>query len=134
MRSARKRAGLSSPWVHSVTKVINAVSRSVSSVNCLAVRMAFVLSPAATGGLLGSSLTTDAEMTNDPESYRGYDLLAEHFPPSDDYVNELVVVRSASARVKVWVEMPFSSGWIVFFRNPFSSEAAITERMRNSKK
>ena len=59
-----------------------------------------VLSLAAIGGLLGSSLTTDAEMTNDPESYRGYDLLAEHFPPSSDYVNELVVVRSASVRVE----------------------------------
>ena len=47
-----------------------------------------VLSVAAIGGLLGSSLTTDAEMTNDPESYRAYDLIAEHFPPSDDYVNE----------------------------------------------
>ena len=41
-------------------------------------------------------LTTDAEMTNDPESYLGYDLLEEHFPPSDDYVNELVVVRSTA--------------------------------------
>ena len=41
-----------------------------------------VLSVAAIGGLLGSSLTTDAEMTNDPESYRAYDLIAEHFPPS----------------------------------------------------
>jgi RND superfamily putative drug exporter len=53
-----------------------------------------VLSLGAVGGLLGSTLTTEAEMTNDPESYRAYDLLLEHFPPSDDYVNELVVVRS----------------------------------------
>ena len=53
-----------------------------------------VLSVAAIGGLLGSALTTDAEMTNDPESYRAYDLLREHFPPTDDYVNELVVIRS----------------------------------------
>jgi uncharacterized membrane protein YdfJ with MMPL/SSD domain len=53
-----------------------------------------VLSLGAVGGLLGSTLTTEAEMTNDPESYRAYDLLREHFPPSDDYVNELVVVRS----------------------------------------
>ena len=41
-----------------------------------------VLSVAAIGGLLGSALTTDAEMTNDPESYRAYDLLREHFPPT----------------------------------------------------
>jgi putative drug exporter of the RND superfamily len=53
-----------------------------------------VLSIGAIAGLLGSTLTTDAEMTNDPESYRGYDLIAEHFPPSTDYVNELVVIRS----------------------------------------
>jgi RND superfamily putative drug exporter len=61
--------------------------------------VAIVLSLVAVGGLLGSALTTDAEMTNDPESYRGYDLVAEHFPPSDDYVNELVVVRSRSIHV-----------------------------------
>ena len=58
-----------------------------------------VLSVAAIGGLLGSSLTTDAEMTNDPESYRAYDLIAEHFPPSDDYVNDVVVIRSPSLDV-----------------------------------
>ena len=57
---------------------------------------AIVLSLVAVGGLLGSALTTEAEMTNDPESYRAYDLVGEHFPPSDDYVNELVVVRSRS--------------------------------------
>ena len=59
--------------------------------------VALLLSLAAIAGLLGSSLTTDAEMTNDPESYRGYDLIAEHFPPTGDYVNELVVVRSSTA-------------------------------------
>jgi RND superfamily putative drug exporter len=56
--------------------------------------VAVVVALAVVGGLLGSSLTTDAELTNDPESYRGYDLIGQHFPPSDDYVNELVVVRS----------------------------------------
>jgi len=60
---------------------------------------AIVLSVGAIAALLGSSLTTDAEMTNHPESYRGYDVLAAHFPPSGDYVNELVVVRSRTATV-----------------------------------
>ena len=60
---------------------------------------ALLLSLAAIVGLLGSALTTDAEMTNDPESYRGYDLIAEHFPPTGDYVNELVVVRSRTLTV-----------------------------------
>ncbi|HET9938988.1 MAG TPA: hypothetical protein VFQ28_09355, partial [Gaiella sp.] len=58
-----------------------------------------VLSVAAIGGLLGSTLTTDAEMTNDPESYRAYDLIGEHFPPSGDYVTDVVVVRSPTLRV-----------------------------------
>jgi predicted RND superfamily exporter protein len=61
--------------------------------------VAVVLSLGAIGGLLGSTLTTDAEMTNDPESYRAYDLVQEHFPPSTDYVNELVVVRSRTLDV-----------------------------------
>jgi RND superfamily putative drug exporter len=61
--------------------------------------VAIVLSVGAIAGLLGSSLTTDAEMTNDPESYRGYDVLDAHFPPSTDYVDELVVVRSRTATV-----------------------------------
>jgi RND superfamily putative drug exporter len=56
--------------------------------------VAIVLAVGAIGALLGDTLTTDAEMTNDPESYRGYDLLGAHFPPSTDYVNELVVVHS----------------------------------------
>jgi len=53
-----------------------------------------LLSIGAIATSLGDVLTTDAEMTNHPESYRGYDLIAQHFPPSTDYVNELVVVRS----------------------------------------
>jgi uncharacterized membrane protein YdfJ with MMPL/SSD domain len=61
--------------------------------------VAVVVSIGVVGALLGSSLTTDAELTNDPESYRGYDLIGEHFPPSDDYVNELVVVRSSGLTV-----------------------------------
>jgi len=61
--------------------------------------VAVILSVAAIGALLGSSLTTDARMTNDPESYRGYDLINAHFPPTKDYVNELVVVRSRGRTV-----------------------------------
>jgi RND superfamily putative drug exporter len=61
--------------------------------------VAIVLSVAAIAALLGSTLTTDAEMTNDPESYRAYDLIGEHFPPSTDYVNELVVVHSPTREV-----------------------------------
>jgi putative drug exporter of the RND superfamily len=58
-----------------------------------------VLSIGAIAGLLGETLTTEGEMTNDPESYRAYELIEQHFPPSDDYVNELVVVRSRTVGV-----------------------------------
>jgi RND superfamily putative drug exporter len=61
--------------------------------------VAIVFSVGAIGTSLGDVLTTDAKMTNDPESYRGYDLLDAHFPPSTDYVNELVVVYSRLLRV-----------------------------------
>jgi putative drug exporter of the RND superfamily len=61
--------------------------------------VALVLSIGAIAGLLGETLTTEGEMTNDPESYRAYDLIEEHFPPSNDYVNELVVVRSRTTEV-----------------------------------
>ena len=56
--------------------------------------LALLLAVAAIAGLLGDSLTTEARMTNDPESYRAYDLIAEHFPRSEVTVSELVVVRS----------------------------------------
>jgi putative drug exporter of the RND superfamily len=59
-----------------------------------------LLSIGAIAGLLGDTLTTEGEMTNDPESYRAYDLIGEHFPPSDDFVNELVVVRSRTFGVR----------------------------------
>ena len=61
--------------------------------------LVLVLSLGAIGGLLGDTLTTDAEMTNDPESYRAYDLIGEHFPPDDEYVNEVVVIRSRTIEV-----------------------------------
>jgi RND superfamily putative drug exporter len=56
--------------------------------------VAIVLAAGAIVTSLGDVLTTDAKMTNNPESYRGYDLLDAHFPPSTDYVDELVVVYS----------------------------------------
>ncbi len=61
---------------------------------------ALVASIAVIAVLLGSALTTEGEMTNDPESYRGYELLAEHFPAApDEVVNEVVIVRSATGTV-----------------------------------
>jgi putative drug exporter of the RND superfamily len=59
--------------------------------------LAVVVSVVLIVALLSSALTTEGEMTNDPESYRGYDLIREHFPfDPDEEVNELVIVRSAA--------------------------------------
>ena len=53
------------------------------------------------GVFLGSALTTEGEMTNDPESCRGYDLIEEHFPfDPAEIVNEVVIVRSESLTVE----------------------------------
>src|SRR5918994_7642667 len=54
----------------------------------------FALSVAAIALLLPSAITTDATVTNDPESEQGYDALFRHLPPSDDFVNEVVLARA----------------------------------------
>jgi putative drug exporter of the RND superfamily len=56
--------------------------------------VAVVASVGVTAALLGDVLTTEGELTNDPESLRGEAILEERLPPSDDFVNEIVVVRS----------------------------------------
>ena len=54
----------------------------------------FVLSIGAIAVLLPSALTTDATVTNDPESQQGYAAMFRHLPRSDDFVNEVVLVRA----------------------------------------
>jgi RND superfamily putative drug exporter len=54
----------------------------------------FALSIAAIALLLPSAITTDAAVTSDPESEQGYQAMSRHLPPSDDFVNEVVVVRA----------------------------------------
>jgi uncharacterized membrane protein YdfJ with MMPL/SSD domain len=54
----------------------------------------FVLSIAAIAMLLPSAITTDATVTNDPESEQGYAAIFRHLPPSDDFVNEVVLARA----------------------------------------
>jgi uncharacterized membrane protein YdfJ with MMPL/SSD domain len=46
-------------------------------------------------------LTAEGEVTSNPESEQGYDAIGRHFPPDpeDEYVNELVLVRSQSLTV-----------------------------------
>ena len=70
----------------------------------------FVASIAAIALLLPSAITTDAAVTNDPESEQGYDAMFSRLPPSDDFVNEVVLFRApgqdvtASAEVRGEVE------------------------------
>src|SRR6186713_1823479 len=53
-----------------------------------------LVSIAAIAVLLPSAITTDATVTNDPESERGYEAIFRHMPPSGDDVNEVVLVRA----------------------------------------
>jgi uncharacterized membrane protein YdfJ with MMPL/SSD domain len=59
---------------------------------------AIVLAVVAVGAFLGDGLSTDAHLTNNPESQRAYDLIGAHFR-SDDFTTELVVVRNDSLTV-----------------------------------
>ena len=54
----------------------------------------FVLAIAAIALLLPSAITTDATVTNKPESDQGYEAMFRHLPPSDDFVNEVVLARA----------------------------------------
>ena len=54
----------------------------------------FVLSIAAIALLLPSAITTDATVTNDPESEQGYEAMFTRLPRSDDFVNEVVLFRA----------------------------------------
>jgi putative drug exporter of the RND superfamily len=61
----------------------------------------FLLAVVAIVLFLGSALSSEGELTVELESDRAYRLIGESFPPDpdDDFVNELVLVRSAQLRV-----------------------------------
>ncbi len=61
--------------------------------------LALVLAVATIVAML--DLTDEGELTSNPESERGYELIGEHFPPDPaaELVNELVLVRSSSLTV-----------------------------------
>jgi putative drug exporter of the RND superfamily len=61
--------------------------------------IAIVVAVLFVGAFLGGALTSEAEVTNDPESLQGYDLIAERFPQRQ-FTTELVVVRSEDSTVK----------------------------------
>jgi putative drug exporter of the RND superfamily len=56
--------------------------------------VALVVGVAAIATLL--DLTEEGEVTSNPESEQGYELIGEHFPPdpNNEFVNELILVRS----------------------------------------
>jgi RND superfamily putative drug exporter len=60
-----------------------------------------VLAAGASAAALGDVLTNEGEITSRPESERGYELIGRHFPrgEDDEYVNELLLVRSPTLRV-----------------------------------
>jgi uncharacterized membrane protein YdfJ with MMPL/SSD domain len=61
--------------------------------------LALVLGVVTIAALL--DLTSEGELTSNPESEQGYDAIGRHLPPdpNDDYVNELILVRSESSTV-----------------------------------
>ncbi len=61
--------------------------------------LALVLATATIVALL--DLTSEGELTSDPESEQGYEAIGSHFPPDPnaEFVNELILVRSASLTV-----------------------------------
>jgi uncharacterized membrane protein YdfJ with MMPL/SSD domain len=61
--------------------------------------VAIVLAVAAVATLLGGSLTTEGQVTNNPESVRALDLRNERFPPAGE-PTELIVVRSETLTVE----------------------------------
>src|SRR5687767_14948274 len=65
----------------------------------------FIGSIAVIALLLPSSITTDASVTNDPESEQGYDAISRHLPPSDDFVNEVVLFRAPGKDVTTDAEV-----------------------------
>jgi putative drug exporter of the RND superfamily len=62
--------------------------------------LALVVGVAATASLL--DLTSEGEITSNPESEQGYDAIGRHFEPepNPEFVNELILVRSSSRTVE----------------------------------
>jgi uncharacterized membrane protein YdfJ with MMPL/SSD domain len=59
---------------------------------------AIVIAVVLVGTLLGSNLTSEGDVTNNPESLRANDLQSERFPQKQGF-NELVIVRSQTLQI-----------------------------------
>jgi RND superfamily putative drug exporter len=82
-------------WIEALARASSRRPRRVVLLWAVAV----VVSIGVIGALLPSALTTEGEVTNEPESEEAYQLLGERIPADDDFVNELVVVHSPQLEV-----------------------------------
>ena len=100
---ARKSEGASPPSGGGLTeRLARRSARHPWRVVAAWVAAAFV-SFAVIALLLGSAITSEGEMTNDPESQQGYELIDERLPPDPatrSYGDEIIVVRSDSLTVE----------------------------------
>ena len=90
----------------------------------------------AVGAFLGGALTTDAEVTNNPESQAGYDLQDELFPQRfADVPTELIVVRSQEftvddpefqTRLAELIEVGQATGSVVSAQDPREDESLVS--------
>jgi uncharacterized membrane protein YdfJ with MMPL/SSD domain len=60
------------------------------------------------GVVLGDNLTSEGNVTNDPESLRANELQSERFPQQESF-DELVIVRSKTLRVAAGAPAALSS-------------------------
>jgi putative drug exporter of the RND superfamily len=95
-----------------------------------------VLAFVAVGAFLGDGLSTEARVTNDPESLRAVDVQVELFPERfEEIASELIVVRSTQftvddaefqARLAELVEIGRATGSIAAAQNPLEDEALVS--------
>ena len=98
--------------------------------------VAMVLGVVAVGALLGDRLSTEARVTNDPESERAYDLIGEQFPERfENVTTELVVVRSErltvddaeyQAKLEELVEVGRATGSVAAAASPLEDERLVS--------
>src|SRR5918992_1742848 len=98
--------------------------------------LAVVLAVVAVGAFLGGALSTEARVTNDPESLRAYDLVEERFPErSRSETTELIVIRSDrltfddpafQTKLEELVEIGRGTGSIAGAGNPLEDERLIS--------
>ncbi len=94
------------------------------------------LAVVAVGAFLGDGLSTEARVTNDPESDRAYELIEERFPERlENASTELVVVRSDQltiddrafrTRLEELVEIGRRTGSVAAAGNPLEDESLVS--------